>query len=42
MPHAAHHVHILDVEGDAIIADTVMCGGRWTAAQVAEMGASHG
>jgi hypothetical protein len=40
VPHTAHHVHILEVEGDRIVADTVMCGGRWPAPLVAEMEAA--
>jgi hypothetical protein len=39
VPHAVHHVHILDIVDGAIVADTVMCGGRWPAALLAEMGA---
>ena len=31
MPHAAHHMHLLTVRDDQIVADTVMCGGRWPA-----------
>lgn len=37
VPHAAHHVHLLQVEGDRIVADTVVCGGRWPASLLAEM-----
>ena len=37
VPHAAHHVHVLTVRDGAIVADTVMCGGRWSAALLAEM-----
>jgi hypothetical protein len=37
VPHAAHHAHILTVRDDLIVADTVMCGGRWPAALLAEM-----
>ena len=38
VPHAAHHVHILAVTGGRILADTVMCGGRWSATLLAQMG----
>ena len=38
VPHAAHHVHLLDVRDDLIVSDTVMCGGRWPASLLAEMG----
>ena len=37
IPHAAHHVHILRVRDGHIAADTVMCGGRWPAALLAQM-----
>ncbi len=40
VPHAAHHVHILGVRGDRITSDTVLCGGRWPAALLAEMEAA--
>jgi hypothetical protein len=40
VPHAAHHAHILTIQDDLIIADTVMCGGRWPAALLAEMEAA--
>jgi ketosteroid isomerase-like protein len=40
VPHAAHHVHVLTVRDGAIVADTVMCGGRWPAALLAEMEAA--
>lgn len=36
--HAAHHMHLLTVDDDQIVADTVLCGGRWPAALLAEMG----
>ena len=42
VPHAAHHVHILTVQGDRIVADTVMCGGRWPASLLAEMESAGG
>jgi hypothetical protein len=38
--HAAHHVHILQVDDDRITADTVMCGGRWPAPLLEEMAAA--
>ncbi|MCU1427463.1 MAG: hypothetical protein JWL83_1463 [Actinomycetia bacterium] len=42
VPYAAHHVHIIRVEDNAIASDTVMCGGRWPASLLAEMeAASH-
>ncbi len=37
VPHAAHHVHILGIANQLIVSDTVMCGGRWPAALLAEM-----
>lgn len=40
VPHAAHHVHWLEVVDDRIVADTVVCGGRWPAALLAEMEAA--
>jgi hypothetical protein len=40
VPHAAHHVHLLTVRDDLIVADTVMCGGRWSASLLAEMEAA--
>jgi hypothetical protein len=42
VPHAAHHVHILGVREDRITSDTVVCGGRWPAALLAEMEAADG
>ncbi len=42
IPHAAHHVHILEVMGDRIAHDTVMCGGRWPASLLAEIEAARG
>ena len=41
VPHAAHHVHVLEVRDGRISRDTVMCGGRWPAALLAEMQASQ-
>ena len=40
VPHAGHHVHLLTVREDRIVADTVFCGGRWPAALLAEMEAA--
>jgi DUF1707 SHOCT-like domain/Cell wall-active antibiotics response LiaF, C-terminal len=40
VPHAAHHLHLLTVREDRIVADTVFCGGRWPAALLADMEAA--
>src|SRR5271165_7072602 len=40
VPHAAHHMHLLSVRDDRIVADTVLCGGRWPASLLAEMEAA--
>jgi len=40
VPHAAHHLHVLTVRDDRIVADTTFCGGRWPAALLAEMEAA--
>jgi hypothetical protein len=38
VPHAVHQGHVLTVDGDDRIAsDVVFCGGRWSAALLAEM-----
>lgn len=37
VPHAAHHCHVLDLGPGGIIRDTVFCGGRWSAALLAQM-----
>jgi hypothetical protein len=38
-PWAAHHTHVLTLDGDGRIAnDTFFCGGRWPSALLAEMG----
>jgi hypothetical protein len=42
VPHAAHHMHLLTVRDGRIVADTVMCGGRWPASLLAEMEAADG
>ena len=41
VPHAAHHMHLLMVEDGQITSDTVLCGGRWPAALLAEMQAEQ-
>ncbi|MDT4964444.1 MAG: hypothetical protein QOF87_4091 [Pseudonocardiales bacterium] len=38
--HAAHHVHLLTVDDGQIVADTVLCGGRWPEPLLAEMAGS--
>jgi hypothetical protein len=40
VPHAAHHMHLLTVRDDQIVADTAFCGGRWPASLLAEMEAA--
>jgi hypothetical protein len=40
VPHAAHHLHLLTVRDDRIVADMVFCGGRWPARLLAEMEAA--
>jgi hypothetical protein len=40
VPHAAHHMHLLEVREDRIVADTVLCGGRWPATLLGEMEAA--
>ena len=43
VPHAAHQLHLLTVDGDRISRDTVFCGGRWWPAELlAEMEAARG
>ena len=42
VPHAAHHVHVLTIEGDRIAHDQFWCGGRWPAPLLAEMEAARG
>lgn len=37
VPHAAHQAHVVEVDGDRITRDQVWCGGRWSAALLAEM-----
>ena len=41
VPYAGHHLHVLTVRDDQIVADTVFCGGRWPASLLAEMEAAH-
>ena len=40
VPHAAHHMHLLTIRDGRIVADTVLCGGRWPASLLAEMEAA--
>jgi hypothetical protein len=40
--HEAHHVHVLEVDGDRIVRDTVMCGGRWAEPLLAQMAPARG
>ncbi|MGH3181954.1 MAG: hypothetical protein ACRDOH_19155 [Streptosporangiaceae bacterium] len=40
VPHAGHHMHLLTIRDDRIVADMVFCGGRWSAALLAEMEAA--
>jgi hypothetical protein len=37
VPHATHQAHVVEVEGDHIVRDTMWCGGRWPASLLAEM-----
>ena len=37
VPHACHQAHLLTVRDGSIVGDTVLCGGRWNAALLAEM-----
>lgn len=41
VPHAAHHLHVLEVSDGRIDVDTVMCGGRWPASLLADMQTSQ-
>jgi hypothetical protein len=41
VPHAAHHMHLLTVRDGKIVSDTAMCGGRWPAPLLAEMGEAN-
>jgi hypothetical protein len=40
VPHAAHHMQLLAIRDGRIVADTVLCGGRWPASLLAEMDAA--
>jgi hypothetical protein len=40
--HEAHHVHVFEVDGDHIVRDTVMCGGRWPEPLLAQMAPGRG
>lgn len=40
VPHAGHHLHVLDLHEGRIARDTFFCGGRWPAGLLAEMEAS--
>ena len=40
VPHTAPHAHFRGVDGDRIVTDVVLCGGRWSAALMAEMEAA--
>lgn len=39
-PYAAHHLHVLQLRGEVILADTMFCGGQWSAQRLAEMAAA--
>jgi hypothetical protein len=41
VPHAGHHLHVLTVRDEHIVADMVFCGGRWPAALLAEIEAAR-
>jgi hypothetical protein len=36
-PHMCHQAHVIELDGDRIVRDTVYCGGRWDSALMAEM-----
>src|ERR1700738_236124 len=40
VPHGAHHTHPRRLRDARSVADTVLCGGRWPAALLAEMEAA--
>jgi len=40
VPHAAHQIHVLRIDGGRIVNDKVWCGGRWPAGLLAEMAAA--
>lgn len=37
VPHAGHHLHVIDLRDGLIARDTFFCGGRWPAGLIAEM-----
>lgn len=37
VPHACHQAHVLNVTDGRIVSDRAWCGGRWSAALLAEM-----
>jgi hypothetical protein len=39
-PHAVHQAHVLAIVADRVTRDTAWCGGRWSAALLAEMEAA--
>ena len=41
-PRQAHHLHVLQLQDERIVKDTMFCGGQWSAAQLAEMAAADG
>jgi len=42
VPHAARHVHVVDLDDDGrIVSDHVWCGGRWPAHLLAQMDAAQ-
>ncbi len=41
VPHLAHHMHVLQLNGGLIHSDTVICGGRWPEPLIAEMQAAQ-
>lgn len=41
IPHAARQIHVLELDGDGrIVHDKMWCGGRWSAALLADMAAA--
>ncbi len=36
-PYMCHQAHVIEVERDRIVRDTLFCGGRWDSAMMAEM-----
>ena len=42
VPHAGHHLHVIDLRDGLIERDTFFCGGRWPAGLIAEMEAADG